>query len=159
MRSDKQVNVAATGSATGGWIAFLAHFLFILAAWSVTIKYLFPVAYAGALGEPLTRYIFWDLWPVAHIWLGWALLRWPWYTGRLAVAMSVVEIAIIVTLFTLFLSDPEWSIWRTNWFINKVFVLLCFVLILATFTLGRGAVDRYRKALRESVSQSKEADS
>jgi hypothetical protein len=46
--------------------------------------------------------------------------------------MSIVEIAIILTLFTLFLAEPEWSIWRTNWFVNKVFVLSAFALILAT---------------------------
>ena len=44
--------------------------------------------------------------------------------------MSVVEIAIVVTKFVVFLSAPQWDIWRTNWFINKVFVLACFVLLL-----------------------------
>ncbi|BBI60207.1 hypothetical protein HSBAA_15130 [Vreelandella sulfidaeris] len=42
------------------------------------------------------------------------------------------EILIIATLFVRFLDDPEWSIWRTNWFVNKVFVLTCFVLVLAS---------------------------
>lgn len=121
------------------WLAFLAHLLFILAAWTVVIKYLFPVAFALSSGEPWSRYIFWDLWPVAHIWLGWALLKMPPYTKWLAVVMSVVEIAIIVSLFAWFLSDPDWTIWRTNWFINKIFVLLAFVLILATALLRREA--------------------
>ncbi len=76
-------------------------------------------------------YIYWDLWPVAHVWLGWALLVRPGYTRMLAIGMSIVEIVIIVSLFALFLSDPQWSIWRTNWFVNKVFVLGCFILVLA----------------------------
>ncbi len=46
--------------------------------------------------------------------------------------MSVVEILIIATLFIWFLAEPEWSIWRTNWFVNKVFVLAAFVLVLST---------------------------
>jgi len=119
----------------GGWIAFLAHFLFILAAWTIVIKYLFPVAYAMAAGDALATYISWDLWPAAHVWLGWALLRRPWYTAHLALIISVVEIIIIVTLLASFLSNPEWTIWRTNWFINKLFVLLCFIMILGTFSL------------------------
>ncbi len=114
------------------WITFLAHLLFVLAAWSIFIKYLFPIAFALAEGEALTRYIFWDLWPIAHVWLGWALLTRPSYTRWLAIIMSVVEIIIIVSMFTWFLSDPDWSIWRTNWFINKVFVLTAFALILVT---------------------------
>ena len=54
--------------------------------------------------------------------------------------MSAIEIVIIVTLFYRFLCgpDPEWTIWRTNWFINKVFVLSCFFLILGTFVFRRG---------------------
>ena len=69
----------------GGWVPFLAHSLFILAAWTLVIKYLF-------LNNP----------------------------------------------------DEEWSIWRTNWFINKIFVLLGFLLILATFTFARSHTERYR---------------
>lgn len=118
-----------------GWTRFLAHFLFVLAAWTVFIKYLFPVAFAMAEGEALTRWVYWDLWPIAHAWLGWALLSRPPWTRALAIGMAIIEIAIIVTAFSLFLADPEWSIWRTNWFVNKVFVLACFVLVLATALL------------------------
>ncbi|TVR48738.1 MAG: hypothetical protein EA425_13700 [Puniceicoccaceae bacterium] len=134
---------AATGkptdppAAADHWLTFLAHFLIILSAWTIVIKYLFPITFAAFEGVALTRYVFWDLWPVAHLWLAWALLRMPWYTRPLAIAMAAIEIVIILTLFTLFLNDPEWSIWRTNWFINKLFVLLCFILILFTATLGR----------------------
>jgi hypothetical protein len=64
--------------------SFLAHFLILLAAWTVTIKFLFPVAFALAEGAPLTRYIYWDFWWVIHLWLAWALLRRPPYTTALA---------------------------------------------------------------------------
>ncbi|MBS3805259.1 MAG: hypothetical protein KGY54_11975 [Oleiphilaceae bacterium] len=114
------------------WTQFLAHLFLILVAWTVFIKYLFPVAFAVANGEPWTTYIYWDLWPVAHLWLAWALLARPRYTRALAIGMSVVEILIITTLFTRFLADPEWSIWRANWFVNKVFVLAAFFMVLGT---------------------------
>jgi len=114
------------------WVTFLAHLLFILAAWTLFIKYLFPIGYSLAYDEPIMRYIYWDLWPVAHIWLGWALLARPSYTRVLAIGMAVIEIVIICTLFARFLAEPDWSIWRTNWFVNKAFVLSCFVLILGT---------------------------
>jgi hypothetical protein len=109
---------------------FFAHFLFILAAWTLVIKFIFPVAFALAEGAPLGRYVMLDFWWVAHIWLGWALLTQPRYTYALALVVAVVEIIIIVTKFALFLPAPEWTIWRTNWFINKCFVLACFVGLL-----------------------------
>jgi uncharacterized membrane protein SirB2 len=74
---------------------------------------------------------------VAHIWLGWALVRRPRYTFALAITVSVVEIVIVVSKFVMFLSAPQWDIWRTNWFINKVFVLACFVLLLGFLILNR----------------------
>ncbi|SDK25445.1 hypothetical protein [Microbulbifer yueqingensis] len=124
--------------AAEAWVRFLAHFLFVLAAWTVFIKYIFPAGYALAHGEPWHRYFYWDFWPVAHAWLGWALIARPRYTYLLAVTVAVVEIIIIVAKFAGFLADPTWSIWRTNWFVNKVFVLACFVLLLATAMLKPG---------------------
>ena len=52
------------------WVSFLTRLLLIFAAWTLFIKYLFPVSYALAYGEHLARYIYWDLWPLAHVWLG-----------------------------------------------------------------------------------------
>ncbi len=124
------------------WLDFLAHLLFVVAAWTIFIKYLFPPGYAWFRGEPLTRHVYWDLWPVAHIGLGWALLTRPPWTRGLALVISVAEIAIIVALFVDFLTDPEWTIWRTNWFVNKVFVLGAFILILATILLRPGWLAR-----------------
>ena len=114
------------------WRLFLAHFLFVLVAWTLFIKYLFPLVFALASGLPWSTHVYWDLWPVAHLWLGWALLQQPVYLRTLAIGMSVVEILIIVSKLVLFLAQPEWDIWRSNWFVNKVFVLACFILILAT---------------------------
>lgn len=121
-----------TGNPGNRWTTFLAHLFLILVAWTIFIKYLFPIGFALASGEAWTTYIYWDLWPVAHLWLAWALLARPEYARALALGMSVIEILIIVTLFAWFLADPEWSIWRTNWFVNKVFVLTGFFLVLGT---------------------------
>ena len=109
---------------------FLAHFLFILAAWTVVIKYLFPIGYSMAAREPLGAHVYLDFWPVAHVWVGWLLLRWSRWTVPVALAVSVAEIVIVVTKLAAFLSAPEWTIWRTNWFINKLFVLAAFVMLL-----------------------------
>ncbi len=109
---------------------FLAHFLILLSAWTLLIKYVFPVSMAVAEGVGIGTYIYWDFWWVAHLWLAYALLRPQSYTFMLAVGVSVVEIVIVVGKFMLFLPDPDWTIWTTNWFINKVFVLACFCLLL-----------------------------
>ena len=58
----------------------------------------------------------------------------PWTFG-LALTVSIVEIVIVASKFVLFLQAPEWTIWRTNWFINKLFVLACFALLLAYLLL------------------------
>jgi hypothetical protein len=118
-------------------IVFLAHFLVVLAAWTVTIKFLFPIAYAIAYGLPPGTHVYWDFWWVVHLWLAWALLRWRAYTFALAVGVATVEILIVVTKLALFLAAPEWTIWTTNWFVNKLFVLLCFCLLLQYFAVNR----------------------
>jgi hypothetical protein len=75
-----------------------------------------------------------------HLWLAWALLRWRAYTFALAVGVATVEILIVVIKLALFLAAPEWTIWTTNWFINKLFVLLCFCLMLQYFAVNRRAL-------------------
>lgn len=111
-------------------IGFLAHTLFVLAAWTLTIKFAFPIAWALSEGAPLLRYVWWDFWWVAHIWLALTLLARPAYTLRLALAIATVEIIIVVSKFTIFLQAPNWDIWTTNWFINKLFVLATFSIML-----------------------------
>ncbi len=117
-------------------IRFFAHFLFVLAAWTLVIKYGFPAAYALVERVPVDTYVYWDFWWVVHIWLGWSLLNWQRYTFELAIGVSIAEIVIVATKFFVFLSQPEWTIWRTNWFINKMFVLACFVLLLGYLVLN-----------------------
>ena len=121
---------------------FFGHFLFLLAAWTLVIKYIFPVAFALNAGEPALTHVMWDFWWVAHIWLGWALIKRPRYLFGLAITVSVVEIVIVVTKFVQFLSAPQWDIWRTNWFINKCFVLACFILLLGYVLLNRAEFEK-----------------
>ena len=118
-------------------IAFFAHFLFILAAWTLSIKYLFPIAYALNEGVPIGTYILWDFWWVVHIWLGWSLLHWRRHTYYFAAIVCVVEIVIVITKFVVFMSAPQCTIWRTDWFINKVFVLACFAMLLTYLVAKR----------------------
>ena len=127
---------------------FLAHFLFVLAAWTVVIKYLFPVAYALAHGLPLGTHVYIDFWPVFHVWLGWALITRPRYTFWLAFVVAVLEVGIVATKFVLFLGAPEWTIWTTNWFVNKLFVLACFALMLVHLLARRGDYAPRRAPLR-----------
>lgn len=117
--------------------AFLAHFLFVLAAWTVTIKFAFPAAFALAEGSPVGAYIMWDFWWAAHLWLGRALLRRARYAIALAFAMSLAEIAIVTVKLALFLDAPEWTIWTASWFVNKLFVLACFSLTLGWLAARR----------------------
>ena len=117
-------------------IRFIAHLLIVLACWTLVVKFIFPLAYDAAYGHPVGQHIMWDFWWVIHLWLAWALLRWPSYTLWFAVVVSVVEIIIIVVKFWFFLTAPDWNIWQTNWFVNKVFVLTCFVLLLGYIVLN-----------------------
>ena len=91
---------------------------------------------------------------MVHLWLARALLRWPSYTFALAIVVAVVEIAIVVTKFALFLAAPEWTIWTTNWFINKLFVLLVFCLMLPYLALHRRQL-RSEGEQRERVAQAR----
>jgi hypothetical protein len=121
---------------------FLAHWLIFLAAWTLVIKFIFPITYDATYGHQLGTHIYWDFWWVAHLWLAYALLRWQSYTYWLAIGVSAIEIIIIVTKFFFFLQEPNWDIWQTNWFINKIFVLACFVVMLGHFWARR---DIYRQ--------------
>ena len=118
-------------------VRFSAHFLFVLAAWTLVIKFAFPVGYALWEGVSIAEYVMWDFWWVVHIWLGWVLLHWRRYSFSLAISVSVAEIVIILYKFIIFLEDPNWTIWTANWFVNKLFVLACFCLLLGYFLKRR----------------------
>jgi len=119
---------------------FLAFWLIFLAAWTLVIKFIFPIAYDAAYGHALGTNIYWDFWWVIHLWLAWALLNPQRYTYPLALSVSVIEIIIIVTKFFNFFQAPDWTIWQTNWLINKVFVLACFVVLLGFLLMKREAI-------------------
>lgn len=121
---------------------FLAHFLFILAAWTLVIKFIFPVSVAIARDVPLTTYVMWDFWWVVHIALGCSLLAWKSYTYWFAMWTSIIEIAIIVFKFVLFSAAPEFTVWRINWFVNKIFVLICFALLFVTLIRNASQLKR-----------------
>lgn len=108
----------------------------LLACWTLVIKFIFPLTYDAAYGYPAGEHVMWDFWWVIHLWLAWALLNRKQYTPVLAVVVSMVEIIIIVVKFWFFLSAPQWDIWWTNWFVNKVFVIACFILMLGYFALN-----------------------
>jgi len=118
-----------------------AHWLVLLALWTLVIKFVFPIAYDKAYGHTLGTHIMWDFWWVAHLILAWYLTHWRDFTYRLAMIICVVEILIIVVKFYLFLNSPDWTIWSTNWFINKVFVLGCFIALLATLLHARDSMN------------------
>ncbi|MEZ5933533.1 MAG: hypothetical protein R3F54_16590 [Alphaproteobacteria bacterium] len=118
---------------------FLAHWLILLAAWTLVIKFLFPIAYDAAYGQAPGTHIYWDFWWVIHLWLAWALLRRPGHVYPLALGVSVVEIVIILGKFFLFLQAPDWTLWQTNWFINKLFVLACFIVMLGHLLIDKAS--------------------
>ena len=123
---------------------FLAHWLILLAAWTLVIKFVFPAIYDVSYGHAVGTHIYWDFWWVIHLWLAWALYQQPRYLWWLAVIVSVVEIAIIVVKFVLFLRHPEWTAWETNWFINKLFVLNCFIVLLLHCMFQRSLYPRWK---------------
>lgn len=116
---------------------FLAHWLILLACWTLVIKFLFPLVFDAAYNHETGTHVYWDFWWVIHLWLAWALYARPAYLWWFAVIVSLVEIAIICVKFFLFFQQPEWTLWQTNWFINKVFVLSCFFVLLAYCLLKR----------------------
>ena len=132
----------AEGTAAPPAALFFAHFLVLLSCWTLIIKYVLPVAFALAEGAPLATHVMWDFWWVAHLFLASSLVRRPPYLFILGVVVSAVEIVIVVTKFALFLPAPDWTIWTMNWFVNKVFVLGCFSLMLPWLVINKGALVR-----------------
>jgi NAD(P)-dependent dehydrogenase (short-subunit alcohol dehydrogenase family) len=62
--------------------------------------------------------------------LAWALLTGRSFAPLLAIGVSAVEIRIVVTRLAWFWAAPEWTIWTTKEFVNKLFVLACFCFML-----------------------------
>ena len=114
------------------WFNFLAAWLILMAAWTVFIKFLFPIVYAVNYGHDFLNYIMWDFWWVAHIWLAYSFLNISRYTFIFGSVISIAELIIIILKLYLFFNDPQWNIWDTNWMINKVVMLILFLFISVT---------------------------
>jgi len=96
------------------------------AAWTVTIKYALPLAAAAREGAPWNAHVMWDFWWVAHLVLARQLVRPGPHARWFALAVAWCELAIITAKFAAFLPAPAWDVWRTNWFVNKCYVLALF---------------------------------
>ena len=75
----------------------------------------------------------WDFWWLVHIWLGWSFLNISKKTFYIGLLICFSELLIIIYKLYNFFILPTWSIWQTNWMINKIFVLIIFLLV--TFIL------------------------
>ncbi len=126
------------------WFNFLAAWLFLIAAWTILIKFIFPIIYSINYNESVFSFIMWDFWWIAHIWLGYSLLNISSYTFYGGVIISIFELFIILIKLYWFFLSPEWSIWNTNWMINKIMVLILFVFIIITLIINK---DKFLKKL------------
>ena len=122
------------------WFVFIAAWLFLVAAWTIIIKFIFPIMYAINYGEDLLAYVMWDFWWLAHIWLAYSFLFMSRYTFYLGSLITIAELIIIVLKLYLFFMSPEWSIWNTNWMINKIIVLVLFLFIGLTLIFNKNFI-------------------
>ena len=121
-------------SNTSDPIKALAYPLFFLALYTLIIKFLNPVLFFIAEGpsQGLSQApIMWDFWWVVHLFLGISLLRKEKFAWGLALAVSIAEIAIIVTKFWLFWRQPSFTFWTLSWYVNKCCILTYFVCLAA----------------------------
>lgn len=127
-----------------GWITVAVFGLVVMATWTLVIKFLAPALHAIANDMPVADAPFmWDFWWAAHLilaWLLWQRHRLAWVAG---VAISVVEIVIVVVKFALFAQQPDGSFWALLWLTNKVYVLAYFVALLSALV-----TPTWRRALR-----------
>ena len=127
------------------WFNFLAAWLLLMAGWTIFIKFLFPIFYAVNYGNDIFTYIMWDFWWVAHIWLAYSFLNISRYTFIVGSIISIAELIIIILKLYLFFNSPLWNIWDTNWMINKVIMLILFLLISLTLVKEKKLFFKVRK--------------
>jgi hypothetical protein len=72
----------------------------------------------------------WDLWPVAHAALAWALWRRTAWARGFGLAVAGVEVVIVVVKLAAWLRAPELDYWHLLWATNKVYVLAVFACLL-----------------------------
>lgn len=137
---------AAVSAAVTGLVAMIA--------WTFAVKYLAPWCWAlaeRAAGNVAARApVMWDFWPLAHAAVAaalWRGARWAW---GLALAVALLEIAVVAVKFALFAGAPEWTFWKLLWFTNKLYVL-GFFLALAAWLLGSGG-RRWRNEISPGAS-------
>ena len=107
----------------------ISSWLIFIAAWTILIKFIFPVLYALNYGENITKYIMWDFWWIAHLWLAYSFLNISRNTYFIGLIICIFELIIIIYKLYIFFIFPQWTIWETNWMINKIFVLILFIFI------------------------------
>ena len=135
-----------TGNGRPGWVVATVVAIVVMIVWTLVVKYLAPVVwfwserFAGR--EPAAAPVMWDFWPLLHVGLAvglWRRTRWAW---RYALAVALVESAVVISKFALYLRAPELDFWKLLWFTNKLYVL-AFFLCLIYVLLGPG-----KRALR-----------
>ena len=115
----------------------VSSWLVMIGAWTILIKYIFPVIYSLVYQHALTLNIMWDFWWVAHFWLAYSFLNPSRKTFMVGMIIAISEFFIITYKLTVFCFDPVWSIWQTNWLINKIFVLFTFIMIIGLLLKNR----------------------
>ena len=116
---------------------FMSSWLVMLGAWTILIKYVFPVIYSLVYQQALTANIMWDFWWVAHFWLAYSFLIPSRKTFVVGMIIAISEFFIITYKLAVFYFDPVWNIWQTNWLINKIFVLFTFIMIIGLLLKNR----------------------
>lgn len=102
--------------------------LYFFAAFTLMIKYVFPVTWAFYKGAPLTAFIyFWDAWWIAHLYVGRGFLKRQKGVWRWALLLTVAEILIIAVKLLAFTRAPVLDFWRLSWFVNKSLMLVFFL--------------------------------
>ena len=107
----------------------ISSWLVLIVLWTLLIKFIFPVTYALYYEENFTKYIMWDFWWIAHLWLANSFLNLSKNTYYVGLLICISELIIIIYKLGVFFISPQWNIWDTNWMLNKIIVLFLFILI------------------------------
>ena len=131
----------ASPSGRPPWVTCAVFGLAVMVTWTLVIKYLAPILYfvseRAAGRTPAGAAIMWDFWWVAHLALAWLLWRRHRRAWAFGVAVSTVEIVIVIVKFVAYARAPDLSFWRLLWFTNKVYVLAFFVVLLVVLLRRR----------------------
>ena len=107
----------------------ISSWLVLIVLWTLLIKFIFPIFYALYYEENCTKYIMWDFWWIAHLWLANSFLNLSKKTYYIGMLICISELIIIIYKLIAFFISPQWTIWETNWMINKIIVLILFIII------------------------------